>query len=78
MLSRDIQPGVNRCKAEHVLCHHPSGFCPMSYEPVKDYMEMHFLHVLKLPKLYLDFNIGRKAEGCNRSSFMIASSVANH
>jgi hypothetical protein len=52
-LARDIQPGVNRGKTEHVFCHQPSGFCHLSYEPVKEYMELHFLHVLKPPNFIL-------------------------
>jgi hypothetical protein len=47
MLSRDIQPCVSNYKTEHVFCHQPSGFFHFLYEPVREYMELHFLHVLE-------------------------------
>jgi hypothetical protein len=47
--TRDIQPYVNNGVAEEVACHQFSGVFRWSYEPVKEYMELYFLHNLELP-----------------------------
>jgi hypothetical protein len=59
-LARDIQPGVNRCKTEHVFCHQPNGFFHSFYEPVNEYMEWHFLHVLEPSKFISTSSFGEK------------------
>jgi hypothetical protein len=76
--TRDIQPCVSSCVTEQVACYKFSGVCRLAYEPVKEYMELYFLHVLKPAQLYPNLSIRRKAEGCNRSVVMVASSVTNH
>jgi hypothetical protein len=47
ILAREIQPCVRSCKTDHVFCHQPIGFCHYLYEPVREYMELHSLHVLE-------------------------------
>jgi hypothetical protein len=49
VLTTDIQPHVNNCVAEEVACHPSSGVFHWSYEPVKEYMELYFLHNLEPP-----------------------------
>jgi hypothetical protein len=38
---------VNSCVAEEAFLHQFSGVFHWSYEPVKEYMELYFLHALK-------------------------------
>jgi hypothetical protein len=49
VLTRDIQPHVNNCVAEEAACRQFSGVFHWSYEPVKEYMELYFLHNLEPP-----------------------------
>jgi hypothetical protein len=49
MLTRDIQPHVNNCVAKEATCRPFSGVFHWSYEPVKEYMELYFLHKLEPP-----------------------------
>jgi hypothetical protein len=53
VLSRDIQQCVRSCVAEKATCYKFSRFCRLSYEPVKEYMELYFLHVLNPPSFIL-------------------------
>jgi hypothetical protein len=46
MPTRDIQPCVRSFVTEQVACYKFSGFFRLAYEPVKEYMELYFLHVL--------------------------------
>jgi hypothetical protein len=47
ILARDIQPCVSSYKTEHVFYHQPSGLFHLIYEPIREYMELNFLHVLE-------------------------------
>jgi hypothetical protein len=49
---------VSNYKIEHVLCHKPSGFCHFLYEPLREYMELHFLHVLEPLNFILTSSLG--------------------
>jgi hypothetical protein len=49
MLTRDIQPHVKNCVAKEAACRPFSGVFHWSYEPVKEYMELYFLHNLEPP-----------------------------
>jgi hypothetical protein len=49
VLTIDIQPHIHSCVAEEAACRQFSGVCHWSYEPVKEYMELHFLHKLEPP-----------------------------
>jgi hypothetical protein len=49
LLTRDIQPHVNNYVAKEVACLPFSGVYHWSYEPVKEYMELYFLHNLEPP-----------------------------
>jgi hypothetical protein len=58
VLTTDIQPKVSNCKKEQALCYKFSVVGHSSYEPVREYMELHFLHVLELPNLILPSVLG--------------------
>jgi hypothetical protein len=49
VLTIDIQPHIHNCVAKEAACRQFSGVCHWSYEPVKEYMESHFLHKLEPP-----------------------------
>jgi hypothetical protein len=49
VLTIDIQPHIHSCVAEEAAYHQFFGVCHWSYEPVKEYMELHFLHKLEPP-----------------------------
>jgi hypothetical protein len=59
-LAREIQQCVSSCVAEKAACYKFSGVCRLSYEPVKEYMELYFLHVLKPPSFILTSSLGGK------------------
>jgi hypothetical protein len=46
--------------AEKAACYKFSGVCFLFYEPVKEYMELYFLHVLKSPIFILTSSLGGK------------------
>jgi hypothetical protein len=50
VLTRDIQPGVSNCKAKKAFCCQLHGFFHSFYEPIREYMELHFLHILNPPR----------------------------
>jgi hypothetical protein len=58
MPARDFQPCVSSCVAEKVVCYKFSRICCLAYEPVKEYMELYFLHVLKPPSFILTSTLG--------------------
>jgi hypothetical protein len=58
--TRDIQPCVSSCVTNQATCYKFSGVCRLSYEPVKEYMELYFLHVLKPPNFILTSSLGGK------------------
>jgi hypothetical protein len=51
MLIRDIQPRVRICGADQAACYKFSRIFHPFYEPVSEYMEWHFLHILEPPYL---------------------------
>jgi hypothetical protein len=58
VLATDIQPYVSNCKAEQAFCYQPSRFYHLFYDPVGEYMELHFLNVLKPPRFILPSSLG--------------------
>jgi hypothetical protein len=58
VLATDIQPYVSSCKAEQAFCYQPSRFYHLFYDPVGEYMELHFLNVLKPPRFILPSSLG--------------------
>jgi hypothetical protein len=58
VLATNIQPCVSSCKAEQDFCYQPSRFYNLSDHPVGEYMELHFLNVLKPPSLILPSLLG--------------------
>jgi hypothetical protein len=46
--------------AEKVVSYKFSGVCRSAYEPVREYMELYFLHFLKPPNFILTSAIGGK------------------
>jgi hypothetical protein len=58
MFSTDVQPYVSNCKEEQVFCYQPSRFYHLFYDPVGEYMELHFLNVLEPPSLILPSSLG--------------------
>jgi hypothetical protein len=58
VLTRDIQPYVSSCEAEQAFCYSFSGFPQLFHEPVREYMELHFLHLLKPPSFILTSELG--------------------
>jgi hypothetical protein len=59
-LAKEIQQRVSNGVAEKAACYKFSGVCRLSYEPVKEYMELYFLHVLKPPNFILTSSLGGK------------------
>jgi hypothetical protein len=49
VLATNIQPDVISCKAKQVFFYRPRKFYHLFYDPVREYKELHFLHVLKPP-----------------------------
>jgi hypothetical protein len=60
MLATYIQPEVSSCKAEQAFCYKFSGLCHLFYEPIGEYMELHFLHVLEPPNFIMTSTLGGK------------------
>jgi hypothetical protein len=60
MSARDFQPCVSSCVAEKAVCYKFSRIFHLAYEPVKEYMEFYFLHVLKPPNFILTSKLGGK------------------
>jgi hypothetical protein len=58
VLDTDIQPCVSSCKADQVFFYQPSRFYHLFYDPIGEYMELHFLNVLKPPSLILPSTLG--------------------
>jgi hypothetical protein len=48
------------CVAEKAVFYKFSRICRLAYEPVKEYMELYFLHVLKPPNFILTSALGGK------------------
>jgi hypothetical protein len=53
VLATNIQPCVSSCKVEQGFCYQHSKFCHLFYDPVREYMELHFLNVLKPSRFIL-------------------------
>jgi hypothetical protein len=60
MLTRDIQSCVSSCGADRAVCYKFSGVCHSFYEPVNEYLEWHFLHILEPPNLISTSAFGEK------------------
>jgi hypothetical protein len=58
VLAIDIQPDVSNCKAEKDFCYQSSRFYHLFYDPVGEYMELHFLHVLKPSSFVIPSTLG--------------------
>jgi hypothetical protein len=58
VLATDIQLDVSSCKTEHAFYYQPSKFCHLFYDPIGEYMDLHFFHVLKPPKFILPSTLG--------------------
>jgi hypothetical protein len=58
VLTRDIQPYVSSYEVEHAFYYSFSGFPQLFHEPVREYMEFHFLHLLKPPSFILTSTLG--------------------
>jgi hypothetical protein len=58
VLATDIQPYVNNCEVEKVFFYQPSRFYHLFYDPVGEYMEWHFLNVLKPSRFILPSSLG--------------------
>jgi hypothetical protein len=58
VLATDIQPYVSNCKAEQVFCYQPSKFYHLFYDPIGEYMELHFLNVLKPSSFVIPSTLG--------------------
>jgi hypothetical protein len=58
VLATNIQPYVSSCKAEQAFCYQPSKFYHLFYDPVGEYMELHFLNVLKPSRFILPSSLG--------------------
>jgi hypothetical protein len=78
MPTNDIQPCMSSCGAEQAFCYKFHKIFHSFYEPVNEYMEWHFLHILEPALFYLNFSPWRKDEGCNRSAVTVASSASDH
>jgi hypothetical protein len=59
-ISIEIQQCMSSCVAEKAACYKFSEVCRLSYEPVKEYMELYFLHFLKPPIFILTLSLGGK------------------
>jgi len=60
VLATYIHPNLRSCKIEHVFCYQPSKFRPLFYDPIGEYMELHFLCVLEPPNFILTSTLGGK------------------
>jgi hypothetical protein len=49
VLTGDIQPHVKNCVEKEAICCPFSGVFHWSYEPVKEHMELYFIHNLEPP-----------------------------
>jgi hypothetical protein len=58
VLATDIQPYVSSCKAEKVFYYQPSKFYHPFYDPIGEYMELHFLNVLNLSSFVIPSTLG--------------------
>jgi len=58
MLAIDIQSDVSNYKEEQALCYQPSRFYNLFYDPMGEYMGLHFLHVLNPPNFILPSSLG--------------------
>jgi hypothetical protein len=58
MPTREIQQCVSSCVAEKVVCYQFSGVFHLAYKPMKEYMELYYLHVLKPPIFILTSSLG--------------------
>jgi hypothetical protein len=58
VLAIDVQPYVNNYKAEKAFCYQPSKFYHLFYDPVGEYMELHFLNILKPSRFILPSSLG--------------------
>jgi hypothetical protein len=76
--TNDIQPCMSSCGAEQAFCYKFHRICHSFYEPVNEYMEWHFLHILEPPYFISTSILWRKDEGCNCSAVTVASSASDH
>jgi hypothetical protein len=60
VLIRDIQPCVISCGADRAVCYKFSRVFHSFYEPVSEYMELHFLHALEPPRFFSTSAFGGK------------------
>jgi hypothetical protein len=60
VLTRYIQPCVSSCGADRAVCYKFSGVFHSFYEPVSEYMELHFLHALEPPSFISTSAFGGK------------------
>jgi hypothetical protein len=51
-------PPTHPFTTTHCLKYQPSKFCHLFYDPVGEYMELHFFHVLKPPNFILPSTLG--------------------
>jgi hypothetical protein len=58
IFSIDIKPDVSSCKAEQAFCYQSSRFYHLFYDPIGEYMELHFLNVLEPPRFILPSSLG--------------------
>jgi hypothetical protein len=58
--TREIQPCVSSCIAGMVVCYKFSVVFHLAYDPMKEYMDLYFLHVLKPPSFILTSTLGGK------------------
>jgi hypothetical protein len=63
MPTSHIQPYMSSCGTEQVFCYPFSSLCHSVYEPVNDYMEWHFLHILEPPYFISTSALGDKLKG---------------
>jgi hypothetical protein len=49
---------VSNYKIEKAFCYHPSKVYHIFYDPIREYMEFHFLNVLKPPNFILPSTLG--------------------
>jgi len=58
VLATNIQPCVRNCKEKKDFCYQSSSFYHLFYDSVGEYMELHFLDILKPPVLILPSSLG--------------------
>ena len=58
VLEETIQPYVSNCKEEQFFCYQPSKFYHLFYDPIGEYMKLHFLNVLKPSRLVIPSTLG--------------------